>query len=388
MNTVNIQEILIVNSLGILLMVFLQYVRLKSIKDKKLGEPLFNMMIWTTVAGCTFEMISFLVDGKMFTGAVFLSYLSNSLCFIGTTMVGFLWAVFTELRLFRSIQRVRRKAKYLLIPFIVEIVLVIINLAGTGVLFTISADNVYQRGTFVAYSYIVLFFYYAYSLIIADRYKKSGFVSYRYPTLMFILPCLAGTVIQGIFYGITVGWTGVAVAMLFVHIQLQSLDIMTDPLSGLYNRKHLEIALESIMKSGKELNIYGIMLDVNGFKNINDTYGHSEGDNAIRHIGRILSDSVSDNGIVTRFAGDEFVILMNTDSENEVLKTIADIERNVDVFNRSCKAPYDISFAIGYKVIHMDDNMQDLISSLDEQMYHAKKTYYETSGADRRKHDV
>lgn len=385
MNTVNLQEILIVNSLGILLMAFLQYVRLKNIKDKKLGEPLFDAMIWSTVTCCAFEMISFLVDGKMFTGAMFLSYLSNSICYIGTTMVGFLWAVFTELRIFRSTQRVRRKAKYLLIPLVIEVVLVFINLAGTGVLFTISAENVYQRGTFVEYSYVALFFYYIYSLMMVDRSKKSGFVSYRYPTLMFILPCMVGTVIQGMCYGITVGWTGVAVAMLFVHIQLQSLDIMTDPLSGLYNRKHLELAFESIMKSGKKKNIYGIMLDVNGFKAINDTYGHSEGDNAIRHIGRILSDSISDSGIVTRFAGDEFVILMNTDSEDEVLKTMSDIETNVELFNRSGKAPYEISFAMGYQVIHMDDGMADFIASLDEEMYHAKKTYYETAGMDRRK---
>lgn len=388
LNTVNIQEILIVNSIGVILMAFLQYVRYKKNEKKKYGEPIFDVMIWTAVAGCILESVSFVIDGRVFPGCILLSYISNSLCFIGTSGVGFLWCLYTEIRIFRSLQRLKNKIIYLAAPFIVEIILVIINLAGTGVLFSVSQDNVYERGFLVSYSYIILFFYYICSICMVDRSRRSGLYVHQYPTLLFIIPCVVGTVAQGVFYGVSVGWTSVAMAMLFVYIQLQSLDLLTDPLSGLYNRKHLEATFMSIAKNSRIRKIYGIMLDVNGFKQINDTYGHNEGDNAIRHIGRILSNSVSDSGIVIRFAGDEFIVLMNTESEDEVRAVIDRIELNVGAFNMSGRVPYNISFAIGYEGVDSSQTMEDFISCLDEQMYHAKKKYYAGTGTDRRRSEA
>ena len=105
LNTVNIQEILIVNSIGVILMAFLQYVRYKKNEKKKYGEPIFDVMIWTAVAGCILESVSFVIDGRVFPGCILLSYISNSLCFIGTSGVGFLWCLYTEIRIFRSLQR-------------------------------------------------------------------------------------------------------------------------------------------------------------------------------------------------------------------------------------------------------------------------------------------
>lgn len=384
----NIQEILIVNSIGVILMAFLQYVRYKKNEKKKYGELIFDIMIWTAAVGCILETVTFLIDGRMFPGCILLSYVSNSLCFIGTSGVGFLWCLYTEIRIFRSLQRIKNKIKYLAMPFAVEIILVIVNSAGTGVLFSISEDNVYERGFLVAYSYVILFFYYICSICMVDRSKKTGLYVHQYPTLLFIIPCVAGTIVQGVVYGISAGWTSVAMAMLFVYIQLQSLDLLTDPLSGLYNRKHLEATFLSIAKNSRIRKVYGIMLDVNGFKQINDTYGHNEGDNAIRHIGRILSKSVSDNGIVIRFAGDEFIVLMNTESEDEVRAVIDRIELNVESFNKSGRTPYSISFAIGYEGVDSSQNIETFISCLDEQMYHAKKKYYAGIGVDRRRNEA
>ena len=92
----------------------------------------------------------------------------------------------------------------------------------------------------------------------------------------------------------------------------------------------------------------GIMIDVNDFKRINDVYGHSKGDDAIRNIGRILSDSVPDDAMIIRYAGDEFIILIRTDNEEIVKKTIQHVEENAEMFNNSLTEPYTLTFAMGY----------------------------------------
>lgn len=88
--------------------------------------------------------------------------------------------------------------------------------------------------------------------------------------------------------------------------------------------------------------IYGIMMDVNDFKRINDVYGHSKGDDAIRAIGMILNDSTPDNGLAIRYAGDEFIIFIRTDHEEFVKEIIHQVEENVENFNRLEKEPYKI----------------------------------------------
>ena len=88
MNTINLQEILIVNGIGITIMAYLLLMRFQSMKKKDRRERLFDAMVWMTIGGCTVETLSFLVDGMLFPGSIALSYLFNSLCFIFTSGVG------------------------------------------------------------------------------------------------------------------------------------------------------------------------------------------------------------------------------------------------------------------------------------------------------------
>ena len=91
MSTVNLQEILIVNGLGITLMIFMLLMRRQNVQKRYYREKLYGTMIWLTIMGCAVETLSFLVDNRVFFGCIPLSYLLNSLCFLGTSCVGFLW---------------------------------------------------------------------------------------------------------------------------------------------------------------------------------------------------------------------------------------------------------------------------------------------------------
>ena len=386
MNPVNMTEILIVNFIGVILMVFLLLTRIENIEKRFAGDILFDTMIWITIAGCLVEILTFVVDGKIFPLCREVSYLLNSFCFIGTGSLGFMWCLYVDFRIFNNTSRMQRKAKFLMIPFAADMLLILINMSGCGVIFTISEDNVYHRGSLVLVTYVVLFFYFIYSIFLVDHSKKSGIHIRFLPVYYFVIPCIFGTVIQGMLYGVTIGWTSVAVILLFTYIETQSQNTFVDELSGLYNRRYMDCALSQIRRNARYA-VYGIMIDVNDFKRINDVYGHSKGDDAIRNIGRILSDSVPDDAMIIRYAGDEFIILIRTDNEEIVKKTIQHVEENAEMFNNSLTEPSTLTFAMGYsKMDPSSGDIEKFLSAMDERMYAAKRNHYENTSADRRKY--
>ncbi len=90
-----------------------------------------------------------------------------------------------------------------------------------------------------------------------------------------------------------------------------------DQLTGMYNRKYLdEFADKGISQALRTKTPYGIlMVDIDFFKMINDTYGHDVGDEAIRIIARVIKDTIRKSDIAIRFGGEEFLVLLhNCDS--------------------------------------------------------------------------
>ena len=382
----NFSEIFIVNGIGIFLMIFLLVTRIENTKERHLDDRIFDIMIWLTIAGCLAEALSFMIDGKSFAGNRALAYFLNSFCFVGTCSVGFLWCLYMDLRVFHDISKMRKQAKFLIVPLLINLAMNLINLNGCGIVFTISEDNVYTRGSLVSVAYIVLFFYFIYSSFLVDFSKKKTLNIKFFHAFYFIIPCMLGTIIQGTFYGITLGWASVSIALLFVYIQKQSLNAFVDSLSGLYNRRYMDCILSKSRNDA--LPLYGIMMDVNGFKQINDTYGHSIGDQALRIIGKILLESMPDQGIAIRYAGDEFLLLLHTDDEAVVKATMQLIREQADKFNATHSQPFTLSLAMGYsKFDSSTGNTEKFLSDLDEGMYAAKHLHYQQSGIDRRKRD-
>lgn len=302
-----------------------------------------------------------------------LVFLSGSGLFLGNVMIGYLWAKFIMVHMNIPFSDIRRNI-YRTIGFI-SIVLLVINIFYPLV-FSVS-DGRYQRG--FAYITFLIFaaFYILDSLYLyVKRVKKNGSLK-LFPVHIFLIPVILGVVIQAFFVEIAITWTSIAISVAGIMTALKNEIIFTDCLTGLYNRVYLEF-LHKRACNKKDCWVSGIMIDLNGFKQINDNYGHAEGDLALCIVADLLLKSFSEYGVVTRYAGDEFVIMLNTTDDQLIQKIIKSAKKNFVTENEKSDKPYQLSASMGYAITNLsNETIDDFMNRIDEQMYQDKMKYYE-----------
>lgn len=370
-----IEEILMANGLTVLMMCYLLSCRRKNRESLHTEDKVYDGIAKVNILGAVAETIGFLVDGKSFIGCRQLNYISNSLCFIGTVSMGLLWCLYVNLRIYRNFKKISEKMAVLMIPWMIEVIMVLGNLIKPGIMFKVSADNVYQRTGGALAGYITLVIYLAYSLYMVYHSRKQGVNLSYFPVFYFVCICLAGVLIQLVFYGVTSSWLLTAVTLIFTQMQSYAENIYMDELSGLYNRRYLKAVLAK-RKNTDANSLYGIMMDVNDFKYINDSFGHSMGDKVISTIGNILFKSIPDAGIAIRYAGDEFIVLLTHANKAFVMATINEINKNISRFNDSKAEPFELSVSMGYAEFGKDDNAEEFLRNMDDKMYEEKRRYH------------
>ena len=374
--TINIAEILVANSCGVSMVLLLLIFRIQHSETSRPDERLYNCMLIATLTALIAETASFLIDGRVFPGCFALQYICNTVCTGFTVLVGYLWSLFVEFKMYCSMKRLKNKAVILGVPLFADACLMVANLFGNGIFFDVSDANVYTRGELTPILYVTVLIYFTESICAAYLAKHKGNSAEFFPVYYFVIPCLIGIVAQVMFYGISTGWASIAVGFVFVSLQLQTFNSFVDDMSGLFNRKYFNVYMEKLRKS-KRTDIYGIMLDVNNFKKINDDYGHYVGDGAIRSIGKILSESVPKNAVPMRMAGDEFMVLIVGGTESSAAELKKNVLENIDRFNRTTDRPYKLSLAIG-TARFKGESLKEFLLNIDRDMYSDKKEYYLT----------
>lgn len=149
-----------------------------------------------------------------------------------------------------------------------------------------------------------------------------------------------------------------------------------DILTGLYNRRGLDGRLVQLFQEPESLGYSAIlMIDADGLKGINDTYGHEKGDIYLKKLGQILDGAGTRCSIAARQGGDEFVLfLYGYDSEEELLKVVAVLEylqsNSHVVLDRDHNVP--LRFSLGCCLVNGETDYQALLKKADEKMYQNK----------------
>ena len=147
---------------------------------------------------------------------------------------------------------------------------------------------------------------------------------------------------------------------------------LRDPLTNLYNRRYFgevsQHAFSAFVRDGQLFSI--IMLDLDNFKNINDTYGHKFGDTVLQHVAGILQGQSRTSDVVSRFGGEEFIILLRNTNSSGARVHAENIRVKIE------KQPIDsiyITTSIGVAMVTENDaNIEEVIKRADEALYRAK----------------
>lgn len=150
-----------------------------------------------------------------------------------------------------------------------------------------------------------------------------------------------------------------------------------DCLTGLFNKNYFhEIMpreLDRIRRYKTTQCLF--LLDINKFKNINDTHGHIYGDYILSEVGKILTNCCRSSDYVFRYGGDEFLILsVNTCCENNAESLVSRINNSIKEWNSYCYENINLSISTGYSLIDGSHDIESIIRIADANMYENKRT--------------
>ncbi len=173
-------------------------------------------------------------------------------------------------------------------------------------------------------------------------------------------------------------WRSLRYAMERQRVQLELLNLsMLDDLTGLYNRRgfltlaehHVRLAC----RTGKPFLV--AFADLDGLKQINDTFGHQEGNRALVETAEVLRDSVRHSDVLARLGGDEFAALMLEAGKDSIGTVIRRVQQKLDTCNAMLVRSYDLSLSIGIApgdTTQLSD-IEQLLSEADALMYQNKQ---------------
>jgi two-component system cell cycle response regulator len=151
---------------------------------------------------------------------------------------------------------------------------------------------------------------------------------------------------------------------------------VNDELTGLLNRRGFLLLAEHQRsladRKGSSLGL--VFIDVDRFKTINDTYGHEEGDRALKELTGLLRRIFRRSDVVARLGGDEFIVLM-IDVEGAGVQIVLDrLQKQLAAFNQETKYPWRLSISVGVALYQSAQpvTLEALMASADQSMYQAK----------------
>ena len=373
-------EITIICSI-VLIVVWLNDIR-KSRGPVMIGQKLFRTLLWINMGAMYFDLTQVLFNGTSYEYSFFVEKASIFFYYLLYSLVAYVFTLYADYELYPDNNRFKKRSIIYSIPVVVMVVMCVLSI-WNGWYFVIDETNTYSRGNLFYIPTIISFGYILYILRMLTMYKRDNLLEtgvqrdlYGRLFVFPLMPCL-GAILQIMLPGTVWIFPGTTLAILINYIAVQNGYMARDHLTGLYNRSQLENFMNYQLKNLKKGNYFFlILLEMDKFKQINDTYGHVVGDDALIHAAKLLRGSCKRRSdYVARLGGDEFVIIGQCEDTEAVDMIIQRMHDVADEFNIYSKKPYKIYFSAGYVIYDGSTyaTLDTLLSEADRKMYEVKK---------------
>lgn len=372
----DLRSIYIANGVGIFILLMLHYTSSTKIHRRQIEDKIYSFMIFGVMLACFMEAFSYTIDGKLFPGARFLNYVANTYLYCINLLLSFSVLMYVELGLYGDTGRIWRCYKP---QIIIGVFMFVVNLVNffIPISYYITPENVYERRPISYVYYFIILYYCITAIVLTRRYEREYGARTFFSITMFLLPILAGAGLQFLFYGLSLAWLSAAIGLVGLYMMQQNELAYIDPLVDTYNRQYLNYLVSAW--TARKQSFAGVMLDIDHFKSINDSLGHSEGDRALKTVTDILKQSRRDKEWVFRFAGDEFIILKLTDDKDGLAAYMAEVERKIEEYNRQ-DPPYRLSLSYGASFFK-SGNIDTFMKEMDSRMYDMKLKHHENDAS-------
>ncbi len=322
------------------------------------------------------DMLYSMVDGGILPWSIMANRVINGAYLAQAGQLGYSWFLFSKKTM--SDKRFSKTQLFLYTaPAVILIVLCILSIWNETI-FYLDAEGNYIRGEYyliqpvIAYSYVIIA---AVEALVKTMKEKNRFRKLEYRTLasFVVLPLLFG-LIQFYFLQVPTLQVGISLSFLLVFMNFQEHQISLDSLTGLNNRFQLNKYLESKIGANNGQQLFLLMIDIDAFKQINDTYGHVEGDEALKLVAEALRRSCGDrNCFIARYGGDEFVVVYECKSEQDIYEMKRKITDKLEQLRRHSGRGYQLTISIGYSM-YSDKvgTIREFVEQADGQLYENK----------------
>lgn len=290
-------------------------------------------------------------------------------------LIGFLWLLFI-----REITKFKVKPIYVLIVatvlIIINVILSILTFTGVGEFYYDYSSGSAEIGRFfIVFALITMIPYFLATIMLILQWKVMR--KRRRPVVFLIVSFfpLLGLFTQMVAVDYTISLSSIVVTFVIVCLDMQHQFAVTDYMTGLYNRRRLSQKLgERIRRMNQDQMFAGYMIDLNNFKQMNDEFGHAYGDRILQDFSQILLNVIDGTDIVSRYGGDEFVIIRDIKEPQELNQFRAKLFAAVDVYNKKDDIKHQIDLSVGADIYlkRSDYTAEHFLEIIDEKMYRHK----------------
>lgn len=148
---------------------------------------------------------------------------------------------------------------------------------------------------------------------------------------------------------------------------------ITDPLTGVFNRNHLDnILTQEVGRCLRYNQVFGLLIiDIDKFKSVNDTFGHAIGDQVLQKTAQVLSQSIRENDTLIRWGGEEFVVIALEVDKQSLIRFSEKLRKIIE--GEDYAAVGKVTVSIGATLFRKNDTKETLISRADKVLYEAKE---------------
>lgn len=265
---------------------------------------------------------------------------------------------------------------YLLLPALLNGIAAVLS-PFFGLLFSIDSNNRYTRGN-LFFLFVAVYMIHIVLLIVVSLSNARGHLySIHLKIFALTLFVIAGTFIQLVFPLVYSSWHSVTLTIFLYYLLLSEHDGRLDSLTGLYNRSAFEKDKETLKKRKKYT---VIVMDLNNFKKVNDTFGHEYGDAVLIEVATTIRESFDRTCSSYRIGGDEFYVLCSGSNPEKIkhqLKIMTSRLTEARKHDRSLP-----TLAYGLCTSHTDNlEIQAMLKAADAEMYEYKQQQKEKKGS-------